>query len=223
MLLMKLVLAPALVVGATLVGRRWGWRAGGIVIALPLVAGPILLILTLEHGETFGAHAARGALLGMVALSAFCVVFAHSQRLGWAAALVLGWLAYGLIAAAGSRWDAPPLSGLVVALTALSIARVLLVVDDDSRGAPGSPPPRWDIYARGVSTAVLVFTITTAADTLGPAVSGVLTPFPVATSVLAAFALAREGPAASASVLRGFVSALPVFAGLLFAAALALA
>lgn len=221
MLLLKMALAPALVIGATLVGRRWGWRVGGVLIALPLVAGPILLIITLEHGKAFGAQAARGALLGMAALGAFCVVFARARRLGWVSALAFGWIAYGVIAAAGSRWDAPPLGGLAVAVIAIAISRVLLGADDDPGDAHGTPPP-WDLYARGASTAVLVLTITTAADKLGPAVSGVLTPFPIATSVLAAFALARDGPAAAASMLRGFVAALPAFAALLFAAALAL-
>lgn len=222
MLLLKMALAPSLVIGATLAGRRWGWRVGGILVALPLVAGPILLIITLEHGETFGAHAARGALLGMAALGAFSVVFARVQRMGWVWALASGWLAYGVIAAAGSRWDAPPLVGLTIAVTAIAISRMLLGADDDHGDAHGTPPP-WDLYARGACTAVLVIMITTAADRLGPAVSGVLTPFPIATSVLAAFALARDGPAAAASMLRGFVAALPAFAALLFAAALVLA
>jgi hypothetical protein len=221
-LLLKLALAPALVIGATLAGRRWGSRAGGMLIALPLVAGPILLVITLEHGHAFGAHAARGALPGVVALSAFCVVFARMKRLGWTAALALGWLAYGAIAAAGSSWDAPPPAGLAVALAALALARVLLGTHEAAVESPPAPPP-WDLYARVVSTALLVFTITTAADTLGPAWSGVLTPFPVATSVLAAFALAHDGPAAAVAMLRGFVAALPIFAVFFFVVALALA
>lgn len=202
--------------------RRWGQRAGDILIALPLVAGPILLVITLQHGEAFGARAARGSLLGVVALSAFCIVFARVTRLGWVSALGAGWLAYAAIAAAGSRWDVPPLAGLAVALAALAIARTLLGADDGRGETPRTPPP-WGLYARGVSTAVLVFTITTAADTLGPAMSGVLTPFPIATSVLAAFALAHDGPGAATAMLRGFVAALPAFAAFFFAVAITLA
>ena len=220
-MLLKLLLAPALVVGATLAGRRWGPRAGGILIALPVVAGPILLVITLQHGETFGARAARGSLLGVVALSAFCVVFARAMRPGWSVALAAGWLAYAAIAAAGSRWDAPPLLGLAVALAALALARLLLGVDAGA-GEPRRTPPAWDLYARAASTAALVFAVTSAASSLGPAVSGVLTPFPIATSVLAAFALAHDGPGAAASTMRGFVAALPAFAAFFFAVAIAL-
>jgi len=222
MLILKLVLAPALVVGATLASRRWGWRAGGIITALPVVAGPILLIITLEHGEAFGARASRGALLGVVALSVFCVVFARTQRLGWVWALGFGWLAYAMIAIPASWCDAPPLAGLAVALASPAVARAVLGagVIPAHRAATS---PSWDIWARGASAALLVFTITSAADALGSAMSGVLTPFPVAASVLAAFTLARDGPAAADSMIRGFVSALPAFAALLFAAAFALA
>lgn len=80
-LVLKVALAPALVIGVTLGARRWGPRVGGMLIALPVVAGPILLLITLEHGEVFGARAARGALLGVVALSAFCVAFAAKAAL----------------------------------------------------------------------------------------------------------------------------------------------
>ncbi|MEA2189730.1 MAG: hypothetical protein QOK16_4741 [Solirubrobacteraceae bacterium] len=221
MLLLKLALAPALVVGATVAGRHWGSRASGILIALPLVAGPILLVITLQHGEAFGARAARGSLLGVLALSAFCVVFARMTRLGWAWALAVGWLTYAAVAAAASRWDPPPLAGLAVALAAVAIARTLLGADDGARATTRSPPP-WDLYARAASTAVLVITITTAAGRLGPALSGVLTPFPIATSVLAAFTLAHDGASAARAMLRGFVGALPAFAAFFFAVAVTL-
>jgi len=69
---------------------------------------------------------------------------------------------------------------------------------------------------------VLVLAITGAAGTLGPALSGVLTPFPIATTIVVAFWLAQDGPAASRSLLRGFVRALPGFALCFFLAALAL-
>ncbi len=57
MLLLKLFLVPLLLLATSLAGRRWGraWRA-----AWPACrwSGPILLVLTLEHGDTFGVQAA---------------------------------------------------------------------------------------------------------------------------------------------------------------------
>jgi hypothetical protein len=221
-LVLKVALAPLLVVGVTLAARRWGPRMGGMLIALPVVAGPILLVITLENGEVFGARAARGALLGVAALSAFCVAFAAAAptHTRWPAVLLIGWAAYAGVAACGSQWDAPPLAGLATALAALLLARAFLNRTDHSDTL--SPPPPWDLYARAGSTATLVIVLTTAAGALGPAVSGVLTPFPIAASVLAAFTLAHDGPAASLAMLRGFVTALPGFAVFFFAVAVAL-
>jgi hypothetical protein len=220
-LVLKVALAPALVVGVTLAARRWGPRLGGMLIALPVVAGPILLVITLEHGEVFAARVARGALLGVVALSAFCIAFAAAARMRWPAVLLVGWSAYAGVAACGSRWDAPPVAGLAIALAALLFARAFLGRKDHTDALP-SPLPPWDLYARAGATAVLVVALTTAAGALGPAVSGVLTPFPIAASVLAAFTLTHDGPAASLALLRGFVAALPGFAAFFFAVAVAL-
>ena len=188
-----------------------------------MVAGPILLVITLEHGEVFGARAARGALLGVAALSAFCVTFAAAARLRrWPAVLLIGWAAYAGVAACGAEWNAPPVAGLATALVTLLFAQAFLRSKEGDTGALSSSRPPWDLYARAGSTAPLVIVLTTAAGALGPAVSGVLTPFPIAGSVLATFTLAHDGPAASIAMLRGFVTALPGFAAFFFAAALAL-
>ena len=83
-LLLKLVLAPLLVVGSSLAGRRWGPGLTGLLVAMPVVAGPILLITYLEHGSAFVARAASASLLGLVSLAAFAVVFARVSRArGW--------------------------------------------------------------------------------------------------------------------------------------------
>jgi hypothetical protein len=43
---------------------------------LPAIAGPILLVLALQHGPAFAGKAATGTLLGIVALIVFVLVFA---------------------------------------------------------------------------------------------------------------------------------------------------
>ena len=84
LLLVKLTLAPSLVICSSLAGRRWGYEVAGLLVALPLVAGPILMIADLQRGSRFGARAASASLLGLVALASFVVVFAHvSRRRGW--------------------------------------------------------------------------------------------------------------------------------------------
>src|SRR6059058_311910 len=63
LLLLKLTLAPGLVAATTLAGRRWGPRMAGWLGGLPVVVAPILLAITLEHGRSFAARAAGGALI----------------------------------------------------------------------------------------------------------------------------------------------------------------
>jgi hypothetical protein len=45
----------------------------GWLSAFPVVAGPILLTIALEHGTEFAADAAEGTLLAVGATLVFCV------------------------------------------------------------------------------------------------------------------------------------------------------
>jgi hypothetical protein len=212
-LLLKIVLAPTLVILATLAARRWGERAAGLLVALPVVAGPILLVVGLEHGAAFAARAAHGALLGIVAVAAFCVAFGLSARRSWPAAVLAGWSAYGLCALGLSRVHAALIPALLAGLAAIAIGRAVVrrLPEERTRAAPFSRPA-WDLPARAVATAALVIAITSAASALGPTATGVLTPFPVATTVVVAFTLAQSGSAAARRVLTGYLTGLPGFA-----------
>lgn len=78
--LAKLLSAPACVVAVSLAGRRWGVAVAGVLGGLPVVAGPILVVLTLVHGRAFGARAAAGTLLGLAALTLFVVVYGKTAE-----------------------------------------------------------------------------------------------------------------------------------------------
>ncbi len=219
LLALKLLLAPALVVGASLATRRWGAAIGGLLVTLPVVAGPILLIIALDHGEAFGAHAARAALLGLVALGTFATAFGFAApHATWWQALGAGWLAYFAVALSLYRWDAPPLLGLALACAAFTAARTLLPHSGPA-GGRRPLPPSWDLPARALATAVLVYSITTASDGLGPGLSGVLTPFPIAASVLTGFTLAQAGATASVEMARSILLGLYSFAIFMFGVA----
>ena len=210
LLLVKLTLAPLLVVGSSLAGRRWGHEVSGLLVALPLVAGPILLITDLERGGHFASRAAASAQLGLVALATFVVVFAHvSLRRRWVFAVAAGWIAFLAVALAFATLALPAGAGLAVALAAYALAPRLM--PSDPHLGPGadaelaSELPVWDLPARAVATAILVLCLTSAAGGLGPTLTGVLTPFPVSNTVLAAFVLVLEGPAHANAFLRGFL------------------
>lgn len=207
-LLTKLLLGPGLVVGASLAGRRWGSAVSGILVAIPIVLGPILLIIAIEQGERFGAEAATSSLLAMVALAVYVVVFERAGRtLRWEVTTLLGWAAFLAVALAVSRLDAAPVPALIAACAAFALALWITPPPPTSAG-PRSPPPSWDLPARAVATAVLILAVTGAADGLGPALAGALAPFPVATTVVAAFVLGQDGPVAATGMLRGFLRAI---------------
>ncbi|WP_239071270.1 hypothetical protein [Amycolatopsis sp. SID8362] len=118
-LVLKLVLAPLLVVVSSLAGRRWGPGVTGLLVAMPVVAGPIVLITYLEHGPVFAARAASASLLGLVSLAAFAVVFARVGRVrGWLGTVLVGWLVCLALDLALSFAPVPVWAALGMALAA---------------------------------------------------------------------------------------------------------
>ena len=82
-MLLKVLLAPLLILLATLAGRRWGPAVGGWLAGLPLTSGPVSLILALEQGPEFAARAALGTLFGLISLAAFSFAYGAAAPGGW--------------------------------------------------------------------------------------------------------------------------------------------
>ena len=222
-LALKLFLAPTFVIGTSVVVRRHGALVGGLVGGLPVVAGPILIVLAVVHGKHFGAQASSSCLLGMASLTAFAVAYARlAPRVPWTVALVSGWLVFaGCTAVLAALSNSPgPLVGLVVAFA--SFGAGLLGLPAARAADAKSPHPPWDLPMRGIAAAVMVVTLTAVSSSLGSELSGLLAPFPVITSVLAAFTHAQRGHADTAVLLRGMLGGFFVYALLVFGFALAL-
>ncbi|MFJ1765517.1 hypothetical protein ACIOD2_34690 [Amycolatopsis sp. NPDC088138] len=217
-LLLKLVLAPLLVVGSSLAGRRWGPGVTGLLVALPVVAGPILFITYLEQGAAFAARAASASLLGLVSLAVFTVVFARvSAARGLTLTILTGWAACLAVDLALSFVPVPAWVALGLAvLTAWGAAKAMPRARGEARPVA---LPWWDLLARAAATAALVLALTAAAGRLGPEITGVLAPFPIGTTVVAGFALAQGGPAAAVATTRGVLRGLGGFAAFCFLAA----
>ena len=213
LLLFKLTLAPLLVLGATLAGRKWGQTAAGLVAGFPIVAGPILFFFALERGPVFAAGAAQATLLGLISLSFFALAYSWRAWSGGTviSCLLLSWVAFAFATGLVQRAQDPGLlKSFLWALLALFLAARSLPSFGES-GELG-PPDRWDLPLRGISAAVLVLGLTHFAEALGPRLSGFLTPFPVASTVLAVFAHRQGAGAAAVAVLKGLLLALNSFA-----------
>ena len=222
-LALKLFLAPSFVIGTSLVVRRHGALVGGIVGGLPVVAGPILIVLAVVHGKHFGAEASSACLLGMVSLTAFAVAYARlAPRTPWPVALVLGWCVFAVSTAILATFTASPgpLVGMLAGFASFAIGMVAL--PEASASDAEQAHPRWDLPMRGIAAAAMVVTLTALSSSLGAELSGLVAPFPVITSVLAAFTHAQRGHDDAAVLLRGMLGGFFVYALLVFGFALAL-
>jgi hypothetical protein len=202
--LLKLLLAPVLILVATLAGRRWGPAVGGWLAGLPLTSGPVSLILALEQGPSFAARAALGTLFGLVSLAAFCWAYGAAARwAAWGGCLAAALAAFALSTLALRDVTLP--LGLAFAVVCGILAGIGAVM---AGGAPARPAPRLlagDLTARMAIAALLVLVLTGLADRLGPALAGSLSPIPVFGAVLAVFAHRDQGAPAAVQLLRGMV------------------
>ncbi len=222
LLAVKLLLAPAFVVGASLAARRFGPRVGGLIAGLPVVAGPILLAYALAHGREFAATAATATLLGLVSLITFVVVYGRlAPRFFWGASMLAGWLAFAAATVGFSALSLPAGVALVLAVAALLVGLTSLPRPVKDLGADATPPP-WDLPMRALCALALVLTLTAVAGWLGPQLSGLLAPFPIIATVLATFTHAQHGADDLLRLLRGLLSGFGAFALFCFTLAVSL-
>ena len=197
--------------------RRWGPSVGGMLTGTPVMAGPVLLALALEHEGKFAGAAAGAGLQAMAAVATFIAMYATAAarwNLTWVTSLLVAFSAY---AVAMLFIMFVPL-GIVAAFLCTVAAQWLAL-----RSMPGqaganpakrTAPPWWDIPLRMVLAAALVVAVAALADAAGPRSSGLMTPFPIATTVLVVFTHSHDGAAAAAGFLRGLIlgmSSLAVF------------
>jgi hypothetical protein len=209
----KALLAPMFVVGASVAARRFGPWVGGIVGGLPVVAGPILLAYALQHGRAFAGQAAAGALLGLLSLTAFVVVYGRlAGRFPWLVCMLCGWVAFAVVTAVLDGVTVA--AGVALGLVCLGFAVGLLLLPSQRPAAGGvtASPPAWDLPVRAGCALALVLALTTTAGWLGPQLSGLLAPFPVITTVLATFTHSQRGPDEAVRLLRGMLTGFVAFA-----------
>lgn len=213
-LILKLLLTPALVAAASLAGRRWGPAVSGWLVALPLTSGPIVFFLCLTHGQLFAAAAARATLAGASSQAAFCLAYSRfALRRRWPSALLAAILAFLAATILLQRLTLPLIAlfllvALILALTLRLMPRVAAAPPPRAR-----PAPLWDIPLRSGLTTLFVLLLTGSASALGPALTGLLAPFPLYGAILAVFAHRHGGSAAAIGVLRGLLFGLFSFAG----------
>lgn len=206
---------PSVIALVTLAIRRWGHQIGGLIGSLPWVAAPILLFFILEQGKAFGIHSIQGSMTGILALISFCVSYsAFSRKYTWLPTLVIAYAFYAITV-------------LLINYLALSlVVSYILVIGSVLLALRFFPSPTgpavnarrlpYDIPIRMLVATAFVLVITGLASMLGPTWSGILTPFPIMTTVLAIFSHTLQGSKATIATLRGLVIGLIGFTTFLF-------
>jgi len=183
LLILKLTIVPLGLLVFGIVERLHGPRVAGWLAGFPIVGGPLLLFVTLDHGMAFGANAALGAYFGLVPWLAFTMTYAFlARRLSWLWCTILGfsvWTLAALLALAleeHSRW-----------LEIIPFASFLGAVFAYPRAAPSDEEREhvwWGLPARMIAGAALTIVITQFAGVMGSRWSGLFSTFPVMGSII---------------------------------------
>lgn len=228
-LALKLFLVPSLIYAVTLAGRRWGPAVAGWLSAFPIVAGPILLAISLEQGAGFAATAAEGTLMAVLAMIAFSLTYARvSGRMGVAGAMPVALGAWAL-AVAGLQSVRLPMPFVALAIVAALLVAPRLFPSRSQAPAAKADAAATQAVRRGgdlpwrmLAGAVLVMSVSAGAAGLGPRLSGFFAMFPVMGTVLVGFTHVQAGRDSAVQLLRGTILGYFAFAAFCVAISLLL-
>jgi hypothetical protein len=216
------MLAAASLIGvASWIGKRWGPGASGWFVALPLISGPVMLTFALERGPQFARQACLGAMLAIISLSVFALAYSWcARRAGWVMSATLACILFLVSTWALQLFRAPPIGWtFVLACVVLACALYAMPAGTTRRA---SATTAWDLPVRMILAAALVFALSSASAYFGPRVSGLLTPFPITSTILVSFTHHNEGAAATSQFLLGLLKGLFSFAVFVLVAGVAI-
>ena len=208
---LKLVLTPILISGATLAGRRWGPSVSGWLVGLPLTSGPVSFFLALQQGKLFAAHAAQGTLTGLVSVALYCLTYAWlSLRFNWLLCWLISWGIFFLSTFVLEQLHLLLAIEFLIVIMSLLLTFILWPQQEDKNSSADIPV--WDLPLRIVIATAFVLLLTSTATLLGPLLSGLLTPLPILSTILAVFAQRLYGASPARHVLRGVIIGVFAFA-----------
>lgn len=203
-LALRMAIAAAFVVSASVIAERAGPVIGALIATLPISSGPAYVFLAMDHDAGFIAQGAQASLpinAATIFLSLTYVVLAQRRGVVVSCATALAvW--FGLASLIlRVRWTLA--EGLLANAVALAICLPLL-----QRFRHVKMPlitRRWyDVPLRAVFVAVLVGTVTALSNWVGPAISGVLVLYPVVfTSMMLILHPRIGGPPTAAVIANG--------------------
>jgi len=203
-LILRMAIAAAFIVTASIITERSGPVIGTLFATLPISTGPSYVFLALDHDATFIAQAAQASLPATAAIIILCLVYVvlaqrRSLVVSFGGALVVWIVLVSII----RQFDWSLAGGLVLNAVAFGICIPLL-----ARYRHVKMPlvvRRWyDIPLRASLVATLIAIVVSTSGWVSPKVSGVMAIFPVVfTSIMLIFHPRIGGPATAAIVANG--------------------
>jgi hypothetical protein len=209
-LILKLLLVATSVLLSTLAARRFGHAVGGAVAGMPMIAAPIMAILLFDQSAPEVRAIALATLACVPATILHIVTFAAVARGStWPVSVSAALIAYSV---AGALLTRAPFGPVVISVLALAAPIVGLWIA--AHQTPEPMPvhvPRVELVLRIAAAVAMAAVIIIGADTLPSAVSGILLAVPITGTILPCFTLQRDGAAATASLMTGFLQGLHGF------------
>jgi hypothetical protein len=200
-LLLRMAVAAAFVVTASIITERSGPVIGALVATLPISAGPSYVFLAIDHDAAFIAQGALSSLpvnAATIFMGLTYVVLAqrHSLVVSFGCAFAV-WIA---IASVIRMFDWTLTAGLAVNFVAFGICIPLLA------GYRHAKMPlvarRWyDIPMRASLVATLVAVVVSTSSWVGPKISGIIALYPIVFSSIMVILHPRIGGPPTAAVL----------------------
>lgn len=205
-LAIKMAVAAAFVIGATIAAERAGPLIGGLIATLPLSAGPAYVFLSFDHPPEFIASGATVSLAMNVIAGLYGLVYVLlAQRAPLHVSMPLSLLVWLIGVTIFSQFSWTPLAAALANVAAFPLFHILARPYRNLR-MPRMQLRPVDFLLRAGLVAVLVALVVTLSFRIGPRGTGVLAVFPVVyTSIMVILKLRAGGPAAAAVIANGFV------------------
>lgn len=203
---------------ATWAGRKYGHNVSGLLIGLPLNAGPIALFLALQHGDIFASQSAKGIIFGALSLAMYAITYAMlCEKFSMLICVACGWITYFAATLLLNQFE---FSLLATFLISISVLVILLILFPNFKQIQVTiKAPNWDIPLRIVLATLFILGLTYISGGLGPQLSGLLTPFPIFGTIFAATTHYLYGSDACVRLLRSVV--MSMFSFMVFFAVIA--
>jgi hypothetical protein len=211
-LLIKVAITAATVVAASVAAERAGPVIGGIIVALPVSAGPGYVFLAQQASDAFIARSALYSLAMTAATALYLAIYVRiAPYLGALGSVALALVPWVIIAALLQRVELAWWIAVILNLVAFPFG---LWLTRDS--ATVEAPPRQiaslrDLLLRALLAGSLVATVVTASEMIGPRLTGSAVTFPVVLTTLGLIMHHRYGGHAASRALRGALLAMPGF------------